>query len=176
MYGASAGFPEEEQQKRNVGCYPEAVVENDPGPLQVIWDYAPAHLGEVMRLYLRTPGRYLRLVNLPGYSPDFNADEAIWDWAREEATGNVGLGVQGSGAGESERLSHRTEWHKGGSQTALPDCAAIKGRDAPARLATRFLPSGKCASHFGFGLAHTLRYETENTVMSNVKYTLISIR
>ena len=29
---------------------------------------------------------------LPGYSPDFNADEAIWGWAREEATGNLCLG------------------------------------------------------------------------------------
>ena len=36
--------------------------------------------------YLRTPGLGIRLVNLPGYSPDFNADEAIWGWAREEAT------------------------------------------------------------------------------------------
>ena len=33
-----------------------------------------------------------RLVNLPGYSPDFNADEAIWGWARKEATGNLCLG------------------------------------------------------------------------------------
>ena len=29
---------------------------------------------------------------LPGYSPDFNGDEAIWGWAREEATGNLCLG------------------------------------------------------------------------------------
>ena len=27
-----------------------------------------------------------------GYSPDFNADQAIWGWAREEATGNQCLG------------------------------------------------------------------------------------
>ena len=27
-----------------------------------------------------------------GYSPDFNGDEAIWGWAREEATGNLCLG------------------------------------------------------------------------------------
>ena len=31
---------------------------------------------------------------LPGYSPDFNADEAIWGWAREEATGNPCLGTK----------------------------------------------------------------------------------
>ncbi len=62
------------------------------GPLKVIWDNAPAHRGEAMREYLRKPGLGLRLVNLPGYSPDFNADEAIWGWAREEATGNLCLG------------------------------------------------------------------------------------
>ena len=47
-----------------------------------------------MREYLQTPGLGLRLVNLPGYSPDFNADEAIWGWAREEATGNLCLGTR----------------------------------------------------------------------------------
>ena len=31
-------------------------------------------------------------MNLPGYSPDFNADEAVWGWARGEATGNLCLG------------------------------------------------------------------------------------
>ena len=69
------------------------------GPLNVIWDNAPAHRGEAVREYLRTPGLALRLVNLPGYSPDFNADEAVWGWAREEATGNLCLGPQGTGAG-----------------------------------------------------------------------------
>ena len=47
-----------------------------------------------VREYLRTPGLNLRLLNLPGYSPDFNADEAIWGWAREEATGNLCLGTK----------------------------------------------------------------------------------
>ena len=31
-------------------------------------------------------------MNLPGYSPDVNADEASWRWVREEATGNLCLG------------------------------------------------------------------------------------
>ena len=64
------------------------------GLLNVIWDNAPAHRGEAVREYLRTPGLRLRLVNLPGYSPDFNADEAVWGWAREEATGNLCLGTK----------------------------------------------------------------------------------
>ena len=33
------------------------------GPLRVIWDNAPAHRGEAVREYLRTPGLELRLVN-----------------------------------------------------------------------------------------------------------------
>ena len=66
--------------------------ERHSGPLKVIWDNAPAHRGEAVRGFLATPG--LRLVNLPGYSPDFNADEAVWGWAREEATGNLCLGTK----------------------------------------------------------------------------------
>ena len=53
-------------------------------PLTVIWDNSPAHRGDAIRAYLTTPGLNLHLVNLPSYSPDFNADEAIWGWARQE--------------------------------------------------------------------------------------------
>ena len=31
---------------------------------------------------------------LPGYSPDFNADEAVWGWVREETTGNLCWGIK----------------------------------------------------------------------------------
>ena len=77
--------------------------ERHPGPLNVIWDNAPAHRGEAVREYLRTPGLALRLVNLPGYSPDFNGDESICGWAREEATGNMCLGTK---AKVQERVSN----------------------------------------------------------------------
>jgi transposase len=62
-------------------------------PLIVIWDKSPAHRGPEMRAYLSTPGLKLRLVALPAYSPDFNPDEAIWDWAREEVTANTCFGT-----------------------------------------------------------------------------------
>ena len=58
-------------------------------PLIVIWDNSPAHRGPAMRDYLSTDGLNLRLVPLPAYSPDFNPDEAIWDWVREEETANT---------------------------------------------------------------------------------------
>ena len=63
-------------------------------PLTVIWDNSPAHRGDALRAYLATPGLNLLKVNLPSYSPDFNADEAIWGWARQEATANLCLGTR----------------------------------------------------------------------------------
>ena len=122
------------------------------GPLNVIWDNAPAHRGEALREYLRTPCLGLRLVNLPGYSPDFNGDEAIWGWAREEATGNLCLGKQGQGAGEGRQLPRRAVQPERRGETAVPDGPAIKGRNTPARLPARFPSPGKCTSHLGIGL------------------------
>jgi len=65
-----------------------------PEPLIVIWDNGPAHGGEPLREYLRTPDLRVRLVRLPAYSPDYNADEAIWGWARAEATANTCFGTK----------------------------------------------------------------------------------
>ncbi len=104
------------------------------GSLNVIWDNAPAHRGEALREYLRTPCLELRLVNLPGYSPDFNGDEAIWGWAREEATGNLCLG---SRAKVQERvgsflagLASRKEEVKRRCRTVLQSKAEALVRDS----------------------------------------------
>jgi len=67
--------------------------ENHKAPLIVIWDNGPAHHGPEMREYLATPDLKLRLVALPGYSPDFNPDEAIWAWVREEVTADICFGT-----------------------------------------------------------------------------------
>ncbi|CAA9220432.1 MAG: hypothetical protein AVDCRST_MAG77-414 [uncultured Chloroflexi bacterium] len=64
-----------------------------PQPLIVIWDNAPAHAGAPLREYLATPDLRLRLVRLPAYSPDFNADEHIWGWIRAEVTANTCFGT-----------------------------------------------------------------------------------
>ena len=119
----------------------------------MIRDNAPAHRGEAVREYPRTPGLGLRLVNLPGYNPDFNADEAIWGWAREEATGNLCLGtkarVQERVGNFLARLASRKEEVKQRCRTV-----AIKGRNASARIPSRSPIPPKCTSHLGFGLAN----------------------
>jgi len=76
---------------------------NHPGPLIVIWDNGPAHGGDAVRDYLATPGLGLRVLRLPAYSPDFNPDEAIWAWAREEVTANTCLGTK---AQVQEKMAH----------------------------------------------------------------------
>ena len=94
----------------------EQLRERHGGRLDVIWGNAPAHRGEALREYLRRPGLDLMPVNtvsstgraLPGYSPAFNADEAIWGWVREEATGNLCQGDQRANAGTVRRLPGRS--------------------------------------------------------------------
>ena len=65
-----------------------------PEPIIIIWDNSPAHSGDPLRAYLTTPDLHLRLVRLPAYSPDFNADEAIWGWVRAEVTANTCFGTK----------------------------------------------------------------------------------
>ena len=62
--------------------------EKQPEPLIVLWDNGPAHHGPEIRAYLTTPDLKLRLVAVPGYSPDFNPDQASWDWMREDVPAN----------------------------------------------------------------------------------------
>ena len=64
--------------------------EKHPGPLKVIWDNAPAHRGEAVRECLAAPGLGIQLMNLPGYSPDFNADEAVWPAGETKSSGAAG--------------------------------------------------------------------------------------
>ena len=110
----------------------EQLRERHSGRLNVIWDNAPAHRGYAVREWLGKPGVNLRLVNLPGYSPDFNADEAIWGWAREEATGNLCLGTKELVQERVGNFFDGLAGRKRGGQAPLPDHPAIKSRGAPA--------------------------------------------
>ena len=125
------------------------------GPLTVIWDKAPAHHGDAMRAYLATPGLRLRLVSLPGYSPDFNAAEAIWNWARRGHRELV-LGHQNRGPGKVGTLLRPVGLPDGRSQALLSDHLASTGRGAPQGCPSQFLSRYPCRSHFGFGLGEPM--------------------
>jgi hypothetical protein len=102
-----------------------------PEPLLVIWDNGPAHHGPEIRAYLppTRSGADLNLRLVPptrsgaGYSPDFNADEAIWDWVREEVTANTCFGTAANVRGKVDPffagLATRKEEVQRRCQTAL---------------------------------------------------------
>jgi transposase len=71
----------------------QALREEFPGELIVIWDNGPAHRGPALREYLQTPDLKLRLIALPAYSPDYNPAEELWKWLRDEVTANTGFGT-----------------------------------------------------------------------------------
>ena len=93
-------------------------------PLTVIWDNSPAHRGDAIRAYLTTPGLNLHLVNLPSYSPDFNADEAIWGWHVRRGDRQPVPGHQGRRARAGGRLFHPPVQSTRSSQATMPDHAA----------------------------------------------------
>ena len=75
-------------------CDGQQLRAHHPEPLIVIRDNGPAHSGDALRTYLSTPDLRLRLVRLPAYSPDFNADEHVWAWVRAEVTADTCFGTK----------------------------------------------------------------------------------
>ena len=69
------------------------------GPLNVIWDNAPAHRGEAVREYLRTPGLGLRLMN-----PRFHEGRLC------RATARTSTPMRPSGAGRERKPPETCAW------------------------------------------------------------------
>ena len=66
----------------------EAVV----GILRVllIWDGSPSHHGRAVKEFLSAgAAKRLHLERLPGYAPDLNPDEGIWNYLKRVELGNV---------------------------------------------------------------------------------------
>ena len=108
-------------------------------PLKVLWENAPAHHGDALRAYLATPGLYLRLVSLPGYNPDFTADEAIWDRALEEVTANLCLGTNAAVEDKIGALLRPTGLANGRGQAMVSDRPASATRGPPEADHSQFL-------------------------------------
>jgi transposase len=60
------------------------------GKLLVIWDGSPIHKGQPVKDFLkRGAAKRLHLERLPGYAPDLNPEEGIWDELKREELANV---------------------------------------------------------------------------------------
>jgi transposase len=84
------------------------------GKLTVIWDGLPAHRGSKVRDFLAdgAAGR-LHLEQLPGYAPDLNPDEGVWNWLKNVEMKNLcckGLDqLKTELRRAKERLRHKTQ-------------------------------------------------------------------
>jgi transposase len=53
------------------------------GKVLVIWDGSPIHKGQPVKDYLaRGAAKRLHLERLPGYAPDLNPDEGVWNYPK----------------------------------------------------------------------------------------------
>jgi len=60
------------------------------GKLLVIWDGSPIHRGQPIKDFLRKgAAKRLHLEQLPGYAPELNPDEGIWNYLKRVELGNV---------------------------------------------------------------------------------------
>ena len=84
------------------------------GKLLVIWDGSPIHRGKVVKAFLaKGAAKRLHLVQLPGYAPELNPDEGIWNYLKRVELKNVCCRDAGHLATEvrkaKDRLRHKPE-------------------------------------------------------------------
>jgi transposase len=104
-----------------------------PGPLLVLWDGAPIHRAQPVKDFLaQGAAARLQLEQLPGYAPELNPDEGIWNYLKHVELGNLccadlaelhlelGLAVK--------RLRHKRQVLRG----CLAECRYIDLGESPA--------------------------------------------
>jgi transposase len=61
-----------------------------PGKLLLIWDGAPIHKGKAVKEFLANGGSSrIHIEPLPGYAPDLNPDEGIWNYLKRVELRNL---------------------------------------------------------------------------------------
>jgi transposase len=64
-----------------------------PGKLLLIWDGSPIHHNKKIKAFLKAgAAQRLQLERLPGYAPDLNPAEGIWQYLKRVELGNVCCG------------------------------------------------------------------------------------
>ena len=60
------------------------------GKLLVVWDGSPIHRADVIKAFLASPmGKRLHLERLPGYAPEFNPQEQVWNLLKRRELKNL---------------------------------------------------------------------------------------
>ena len=61
-----------------------------PGKLLIIWDGSPIHRAEAIKQFLTSPmGKRVHLERLPGYAPELNPQELVWNLLKRRELKNL---------------------------------------------------------------------------------------
>jgi len=75
---------------KNVVGFLRVLLQKLAGKIVVIWDGSPIHRAHEIKDFLkRGAAKRLQLEQLPGYAPDLNPDEGIWNYLKRVELGNV---------------------------------------------------------------------------------------
>jgi transposase len=90
MGACSCRLQEPAYDAAGVVAFVRALLDQIVGHVTVIWDGAPIHRSHVIKDFLRDGAAHrLHLEQLPGYAPDLNPDEGIWNDLKRVELGNV---------------------------------------------------------------------------------------
>ena len=68
----------------------EHLLRHLPGKLLIIWDGSPIHRSQVTKDFLSAgAAERIHLERLPGYAPDLNPDEGVWNYLKRVELKNV---------------------------------------------------------------------------------------
>ncbi len=84
------------------------------GPLVVVWDGAPIHRSKAIKQYLAEgAAARIHLERLPGYAPELNPDEGVWQYLKHTEMKNLCCEdmarLQAELEAAEERLRHKPE-------------------------------------------------------------------
>ena len=107
------GLQEEAFDRHDIVDFLRHVLRHIAGKVLVIWDGLPAHRSRKVKDFLSETEGQVHLEQLPGYAPDLNPDEGIWQYLKNVELKNVCCEQLGALKKQLrlaiERLRHKTE-------------------------------------------------------------------
>ena len=80
---------EEAFDRHDIADFLRHVLGHVEGKMLIIWDGLPAHRSQKVKDVLSETGGRVYLEQLPGYAPDLNPDEGIWQYLKNVELKNV---------------------------------------------------------------------------------------
>ncbi|HEV8193156.1 MAG TPA: transposase [Ktedonobacterales bacterium] len=73
-----------------VAGFLRVLLSKNRGKILLVWDGSPVHRGQPVKDFLRRgAARRLHVEQLPGYAPELNPDDGVWNYLKRIELGNV---------------------------------------------------------------------------------------